>query len=326
MGRFDGATVAVTGAAGFIGARLAECLVAEGAEVVGIDVSPVACERIAATGARPALCDVTDRAAMTAVLAGSTHVIHTAAFVHEWGTMAEFVRVNVGGTATVLAAARAAGAERVVHTSSVVVYGYDQVGEQDEDAHLRSGGIPYIDTKSASDRLARRGGAVVIRPGDVYGPGSVPWFVRPLALARAGRLAVPRTGNGLMLPVYVDDLVEALILGAERGAPGRAYTAWDGRPLGFGEYFDRIAAIAGAAEPRRLPRPALEAIGAASEAWGRLRRRPPSFTSRSPVFIDRRGTVSTRRIREELGWRPRVEVGEGLRRAENWAAAEGLLG
>ena len=70
--------------------------------------------------------------------------------------MEEFVRVNVGGTAAVLDAASAAGVARVVHVSSVVVYGYHAPGEQDESAHMRSYGIPYIDTKSASDRLARR--------------------------------------------------------------------------------------------------------------------------------------------------------------------------
>lgn len=325
MKRFSGATVAVTGAAGFIGSRLTAELVGEGAEVVGIDVSPTAAERILEAGGRPRICDITEPASVSAAIAGSTHVIHTAAFVHEWGTMDEFVHVNVRGTAAVLDAAQSAGVERVVHTSSVVVYGYDHPGEQDEDAHLRTAGIPYIDTKAASDRLARRRGAVVIRPGDVYGPGSVPWFVRPLQLARAGQLSVPGSGAGVMLPVYVDDLVEALLVGVERGAPGRAYTAWDGDPVTFREYFGRIAAIAGTPEPRRLPRPVLEVAGGLSELWARLRSRPPAFTSRSPVFIDRRGTISNRRIREELGWQPLVGLDEGLKRARDWALAEGLL-
>ena len=70
----------------------------------------------------------------------------------------------------------------------------------------------------------------MIRPGDVYGPGSVPWMVRPLELARRGQARRPRPGDGVMLPVYVDDLVEAILAGAERGEPGAAYAAWDGEP------------------------------------------------------------------------------------------------
>lgn len=293
--------------------------------MVGIDVAPGAAAGLGAAGIEPAICDVTDADALASAFAGCDLVIHTAAHVREWGEMDEFVRVNVGGTARVLDAAKAAGVDRVVHVSSVVVYGYDAAGEQDETAHLRSYGIPYIDTKSASDRLARRRGAIVVRPGDVYGPGSIPWLVRPLELARAGRLAVPDSGDGIMLPAYVDDLVESLVAASERGRPGQAYTVWDGEPVTFTDYFTRIAEIAGGAPPRRLPRPVLDLAGAAMERWARARGTAPSFTSRSATFIDRRGTVSIERARSELGWEPKVGLDEGLRRCADWARGEGLV-
>jgi nucleoside-diphosphate-sugar epimerase len=235
------------------------------------------------------------------------------------------VRVNVRGTRNVLDAANHADVERVVHISSVVVYGYDAATEQDEEAHHRSYGIPYIDTKGASDALARRRGAVVIRPGDVYGPGSVPWVLRPLELARAGQLSVPGKGDGIMLPLYVDDLVEAIALGLSEGRPGRAYTAWDGESVTFEDYFNRIADLAGGRRARRLPRPLLTAAATAMEGIAGLRNRPPPFSRHAITFIDRRGTVSVRRIREELGWQPRVDLDEGLRRTERWLRAEGLL-
>ena len=320
-----GARVAVTGAGGFIGRALALRLVAGGAEVVGIDVSPTAAADLEATGIEPAVCDVTDARALAASLSGCARVFHTAAHVHEGGDMREFIRVNVFGTATVIDAARAAGAERVVHVSSVVVYGYADPAEQGDGAHLRTYGIPYIDTKSASDRVARRRGAIVVRPGDVYGPGSVPWVIRPLGLAAAGRLSVPGAGDGWMLPVYIDDLVEALVLAGERAEPGAAYAAWDGSALTFGEYFDRIGALAGTGPARRLPRPALEAAGSLLEGWARLRGRAAEISSRSATFIDRRGSVSTELTRRELGWEPRVSLDEGLARTAAWAAEQGLI-
>jgi nucleoside-diphosphate-sugar epimerase len=325
MGRFDGSRVAVTGAGGFIGGAAARRFAAEGAEVVGIDVSSSAAGRLAADGIEPAVADVTDREALERALAGAALVVHAAALVREWGEMEEFVRVNVGGTAAVLDGAAAAGAARVVHVSSVVVFGYDDPAEQTEAAHRRSYGIPYIDTKSASDRLAARRGAVVVRPGDVYGPGSIPWLVRPLQMAQAGQLSVPGAGDGLMLPVYIDDLVEALVLAAERGADGATYTAWEGVPVTFSEYFGRIAEIAGGRGPRNLPRPVIELAGKALEAWARVRGGPPAFHSRSATFIDRRGTVSIERAREELGWSPQVPLAEGLRRSAAWARAERLV-
>jgi nucleoside-diphosphate-sugar epimerase len=128
-----------------------------------------------------------------------------------------------------------------------------------------------------------------------------------------------------MLPVYIDDLVEAILLALLAGEPGRAYTAWSGEAVTFGEYFDRIAALAGAKPARRLPRALLVALGKAFEAAAGLRGEPPPFSSRAVTLVDRRGTVSARRIREELGWEPKVTLDEGLRRTERWLRDEGLL-
>jgi nucleoside-diphosphate-sugar epimerase len=317
--------VAVTGAGGFIGSALCRRLVAEGAEVVGLDVAPDAEQRVRATGGEFAAADVTDRAALESALEGSDHVVHTAAIVSEWGAMEDFIRVNVGGTVNVLDAAEAIGAKRVLHVSSVVVYGYWAEGEQEEDAYRRTSGIPYIDTKSASDAIACRRGAVVIRPGDVYGPGSVPWTIRSVELVRSGLVALPGKGDGVMLPVYVDDLVDAIVLGLVRGEEGRPYTAWSGENVTFADLFGAYAQMMGKSEPRRMPRALMHASMAAVETVaGALGRRPP-LARNGITLVDRRGTVSNARLREELGWRPGVDFAEGMRRTEDWLRAEGLI-
>ena len=324
--RLEGRRAAVTGAGGFIGGAVCRRLLAEGAAVTAIDLREEALAAAVAAGADAAPADVTDRAAVEAALAGADLLVHCAAIVSDAGSMADHIRVNVGGTATVLAAAAAAGVEKTVHVSSVVVYGYDNPSELDESAHLRNCGVPYIDTKSASDRLARRRGAVVIRPGDVYGPGSVPWTRRLFEMAQAGRLAVPGRGEGQMLAVYIDDLADAIVCGLTRGTPGEAYAAWnDAEPVTFAEYFDRVGAMAGT-RARRLPAPALKLAGMAGELAARLTGGPPELTRHSVVLISRAGTVSARRARSELGWEPRVFLDEGMRRAEDWLRAEGLAG
>jgi nucleoside-diphosphate-sugar epimerase len=328
--RFDGRKVAVTGAGGFIGEAVCRGFVDRGADVVGLEIDESREARVAATDAAFASCDVAagpdEPRSADRVLAGVApdYVVHTAAHVREWGDMDDFVRVNVGGTRNVLEAAKRASVERLLHVSSVVVFGYDDPSEQEDDVFHRTYGIPYIDTKSASDALALRRGAVVIRPGDVYGPHSVPWVLRLLELAKAGQLAVPGKGDGIMLPVYVDDLVAAIALGISEGKPGRAYTAWDGDAVTFEDYFNRIADIAGARHARRAPRPVLAAAAGIMERMAGLRGSAPSFTRNAITFIDRRGTVSTRRIRDELGWEPQVDLDEGLRRVERWAHEAGI--
>lgn len=308
-GRFTDQRVVVTGAGGFIGVALCVALAAEGAEVVGVEVDEHRRAAVEAAGARFARCDVRDPDAVADAVAGAAAVLHTAAFIHEGGRMDDFIDLNLKGTINVIDRASEAGIGRLVHLSSVVVYGYADPSTQDEDAPLRTYGIPYLDTKSSSDRIARRRGAIVIRCGDVVGPRSVPWTLRPLSLAAEGKLAIPSPGDGVMLPVHVEDLAEAILLAALSGKPGRAYTAWSGERITFGEYFDRLVEPRGL-RCRRLPR-ALLAGGA-----GLLSRLPsgdgPQLGPDALVFVDRRGSVSNERIREELGWRARIDVDEGI--------------
>ena len=317
--------VAVTGANGFIGSAICRALAAEGAEVVGIEVVPEHEAELRAAGVEPRIADVTDRKAIVAALEDAELVVHTAAYVREWGSMEEFMRVNVEGTANVLDAAEAAGAERVVHVSSVVVYGYEDESHQDESAFRRSVGVPYIDTKSASDAIATRRGAVIVRPGDVYGPGSVPWTVRPVQLMAARQFAVPNKGDGTMLPAYIDDLVAGIVLALRRGAPGRAYTVWDGHGVSFSEYYGMLAQALDLREPPKVPKPLLFAFGSALEAGSKLLGRRPPMGRHGVTFLDRRGTASNERAREELGWAPSVELPEGIRRSAEWIRAEGIV-
>jgi nucleoside-diphosphate-sugar epimerase len=322
--KISGRRVAVTGAGGFIGAAVCSRLLAEGSSVVGIDFDPAAANAVRETGAEFTQADVTDREAIEAALEGAELLVHTAAYVREWGEMAEFVRVNVGGTATVLDAADAAGVERSVHLSSVVTYGHEAPEAQDETNILRACGNPYVDTKSASERVALHKGAVVIRPGDVYGPGSIPWTIRIMELAKSNQLVAP-SGEGLMWPVYIDDLADAVVLGLRRGAPGRVYTCyWDERPVTYEEYFSAYARMAGRKRVRRVPLGLAKAFAGGAELYARVTGRPPPFNRWAVEYMTRPGSASTERAREELGWEPKVSMDEGLARSEEWLRAEGL--
>jgi nucleoside-diphosphate-sugar epimerase len=153
---------------------------------------------------------------------------------------------------------------------------------------------------------------VVVRPGDVYGPGSVPWVVRPLELMRSRTFAVPAGGNANMLPVYIDDLADSILLALRRGSPGTAYTAWSGEKITFGEYFERLAAAAGTPGPRRAPRALMWLLGAGGEVGARLLGRQPPFGRHGATLLARRGSASNERAIEELGWEPSVRLERGI--------------
>ena len=290
--------VAVTGASGFIGAALTNRLRADGDEVVGIDV----------TGNPDRRADVSDPSATVAALGGADAIVHAAAIVAERGRMEDFVRVNVRGTRNVL---DAAGPRRTVVIASVAGWGYEFRRELREDAPPRPCGLPYVDTKGATETLALRRGATVIRPGDVYGPGSIPWVIRPLEMIRAGRFYLPSPGDGIMTLAYIDDLVDAIVRALrEPRAAGRAYTVWDGEPVLAREYFERL----GGRPVRTLPAPVLRAAARAMGVG------PAAVT-----FVTRRAAYPNERARAELGWRPSTTLDEGMARTREWARTTGLL-
>ncbi len=323
----EGARIAVTGAGGFIGRAVCERLAADGARVLGLDVAAGARGRVEQAGATFAVCDTTDASAVGEALADVTGVVHTAAILGDRGGMAEQVHVNVRGTLHVLDGAEAAGAERVVHVSSVATWGYDFRSDlPSEDAPARVCGAPYVDTKTASQELALRRGAAVVRPGDVYGPGSVPWTLRPIEAIRSGTFVLPGRGEGLLTLVYIDDLVDCVVRAlVTPEAAGQAVTAWDGTPVTAKDYFDHYARLLGRGEVRCAPEPLLRAAAGLLELRARLTGEPPDVSREAIRYITRRAVYPNDRARELLGWEPSVQLGEGMRRTERWLRSEGLI-
>jgi nucleoside-diphosphate-sugar epimerase len=150
--------------------------------------------------------------------------------------------------------------------------------------------------------------------------------VRPLEGIKSRRFMLVGRGQGLMTPVYVDDLVAAIALALTNPeARGQAFTVWDGHAVTCAEFFGNYARMLGRSRIPRLPRRLAVAAGAAQEAAARVTGRPPAFTRNAVTFVTRRAVYSNRRAREVLGWEPQVDLAEGMRRTEEWFRAEGLI-
>lgn len=324
--QLGGQRIAVTGAGGFIGQALCRRLTEKGADVVGIERRAETGSAVGATGAQFVAADVLDGSAIAAALDGCDGLIHTAAIVGDWGSMEQFIEVNVRGSCTVFDAADAAGVKRIAHLSSVASWGYEFSSDLEEEAAPRASGAPYADTKAASDYLALRRGAAVVRPGDVYGPGSVPWTIRPIEALRAGRFALPGQGDALMTLVYIDDLVDCILRAlTTEAAAGQAVTAWDGVPITTSEFFGRYAQMLGQKNVRTAPAPIIEAIALLSEVAAKLSGTEPSISREAIRYVSRQAVYPNTRARELLGWAPEVDFDEGMARTEQWLRAEGLL-
>ena len=303
----------VTGSSGLIGTPLVAARRSAGMDVRGVDARPSA--------ATDVVGDLTRPGPWQDVVAAAEVVVHTAALVGERGPRQAFWDVNVGGTRAVLAAATG----RVVHVSSIVVHGSSFPDGVDESAPVHPTGNPYTDTKIASEHLALLAAAAgrpvaVVRPGDVYGPGSDGWTVRPVQMLRAGRLAVPSTG--VLSPVFLDDVVEGIAAAAVRDeALGQVVHLAGGVGVSPREFFGHYARMLGGARLPAVPTPLL---AAAATPLGLLGSRAP-MSRRTLEYVTHPGTYSIEKAAHLLDWRPRTSLGEGMARTEVWLREQGLL-
>ncbi len=318
--------VFVTGANGFIGGAVAERFAAAGAQVAGVDFS--------ADPSRAVLAgDVAERGAWQDAFAGADIVVHTAAIVSNAYDGDESWRINVLGTRHVVEAAATAGVPRLVHLSSVRAF--SDLGFPDgvtEDHPVRPDGNPYVDTKIASEQVvlqAHAAGeieAAVVRPGDVYGPGSRPWTVLPLEIIRSNRFILPARGRGIFSPVYIDDLVTGLTLAAEHpAAAGHVFTMGPARGVPAKEFFGHYFRMLGKRGPLCLPTPVAVAAASLAGTAERLRGNRTEINATSMRYLARPGGYSIDKARRLLGYEPQVDLAEGMRRTESWLREQRLL-
>jgi nucleoside-diphosphate-sugar epimerase len=231
-------TILVTGAGGFIGGRMVEIMHALGSGNVR------AAMRRWATGARIGRlpveiirCDIRDAAQLREALSGVTHVVHCAV-----GELSS----TVDGTRALLQAAGEAGVRRLVHLSTVDVYGMPE-GEVDESHALTTTGRAYGDSKIEAERAcqdAARDGlpVTILRPTLVHGPFSATWTVAYAQRLQSRPWLVPAADSqGTCNLLYVDDLVAAVLAALDADTPpGEAFNINGPERPTWNEYFHAL--------------------------------------------------------------------------------------
>src|SRR6185436_3545111 len=223
--------------------------------------------------------DLDDRAAMQIGMKGADVAIHAAAHVAEHGPLAEFMRVTVTGTENALAAALAAGVPRFVHvsTEAVLADGNPIVRADETRPRTTRPAGPYPLSKGlAEERVlaANRDGlaTVIVRPRFIWGAGDTNLIPRIVELVKRGRFGWIGGGRYLTSTCHVDNVVEGILLAAERGGPGEIYFLTDGEPVEFRAFLTQVLATYGA-DPgdRSVPRWLARTV-AALTGW---MKRPP---------------------------------------------------
>jgi nucleoside-diphosphate-sugar epimerase len=272
-------------------------------------------------GAEPVRGDLDDPASLVEGIGGADTVFHAAAYVEEWGSRRDFERGNVDGTRHALEAAKRAGARRFVHvgTEAAILAG-EPLLDVDETAPLRPDSKAYYaSTKAQAERLVRDAAdgleTVVVRPRLVWGPGDTTVLPGLAEAVRRKRFAWIGGGTHRTSTTHVANVVEGLVLGAERGRSGEAYFVTDGEPVVFREFVTELLATQGLEPPERDMPPALaRAMAAASEGAWRLLPLPgaPPVTRMALWLSSLDTTIDISKARRELGYAPVVARAEGL--------------
>jgi nucleoside-diphosphate-sugar epimerase len=324
-------TAFVTGGSGFIGGRLIERLRAEGTRVRALARSSASADKVRALGAEPVQGDLDDVEAMRAGAEGCDVAFHAAAHLGEWGSREDFMRVNVGGTKNVLRACREAGVRRFVHvgTEAALIAGEPLVNV-DETAPLRPDSKAlYCATKAMAEQAVRDANGdgletVVVRPRLVWGRGDTTILPAMVAAMKAGRFAWIGGGGHLTSTTHVENTVEGLVRGAEKGRPGEAYFVTDGEPVVFKEFITELVATQGVEAPsRNMPAPVAGAAAAALEsAWRLLPLKGAPPVTRLAVWLSSQEcTIDISKARGELGYEPVKSRQEGMAELQQQDAA-----
>lgn len=323
--------VLVTGATGFIGGRLAERLATEaGASVTGTGRNLERASHLEEAGVRLRRADLLDFRRMGELVQDQEVVFHVAAWLSQRHGDEEMAwPLNVFATLELVRAAAAAGVSRFVHVSSMAVYGPPDGPTMNETHPVDPAqGAAYSATKAEGERraLALAGDLglelSVVRPGMVYGPGSYGWSVRMLRLVQMGFPVLFGEGNGHAHPVYVDNLIDGMMLAAVRPeAAGEAFNFVD-EPVTWRQWFGAYGEMAGR-EPTALP------LWLAEAAFAAVAHLPLGLSIRASdrllSYYTSRTVYPTTKAERLLGYEARIGFQEGMRRTEAWLREEGHL-
>lgn len=304
-----GRAVAITGATGFVGFHVARRLAAAGANVAAL-VRPSADRgRLLAAGVRCVEGSLEQPASLLELARGREFLFHAAGAV-DFGTDWQRLReVNVEGTRRVLAAARAAGVRRLVHTSSIVAVGATRTPRLlDETAPWNLGPmrVPYVTTKRQAEELALAGNVpevVVVNPGCLVGPDDFAGSEFGILCRRFWRGRLPICFGGGNNFVDVRDVADGMLRAAERGRPGERYLL-TGTNRSLTTFFGELARVAGRTIPRlRLPTALAPVVAALGEKF--TRRGPPALTASQARMLPYFMYFNCAKARRELQYEAR---------------------
>ena len=316
--------VLITGANGFIGNKLMAHYQAQGIPVVGVDLS--------VNGEDIFQGDIGQPETISQLLQDCDVVVHTAALVSNSIADADMWRVNVLATRNLIAAAEKHKVRRFVQISSIVAYGNSAEGELDEEQPVHADGGSYVLTKLASEHAVLAATAnspmelVIIRPGDVYGPGSRPWVLLPIEAINKGQFMLPAKGQGFFRPIFISDLIRGIALAVStKEAAGEIFNLSCEGYMTTAEFFSHHYEWMNKRGPLKVSTGLAMFAASAATKLAQMTGGVNEASTATIVQLCTKSWFSIAKAERVLGWKPEVSFEDGMQQSKQWAQAQGLI-
>ena len=316
--------ILVTGGGGFLGSSICRQLQQLGHEVIAFQRSPS--PELSDSGIEVIQGDICSLRELKSAANGCQAIIHTAGKAGIWGSLAEYERINVGGTTNVIETCRSSRIPILVHTSSPsVVHASGDIEGGDESLPLAEHfQAPYPATKAEAEKRVLAANSTdlkttALRPHLIWGPNDPHILPRLAAKVRRGKLALPGAEKKIDT-VYVENAARAHVnaladLAAEARSAGKAYFITNDEPLPQGEIISRLLAAMGVqAEIRPVPAGLARAAGAICETTWRLLglKSEPPITRFSATQLSTAHWFDISAAKRDLSYRIDFSIEEGL--------------
>jgi dihydroflavonol-4-reductase len=322
----------VTGATGCVGANVVAALLARGFDVRAMRRATSSLDALDGLHSELAVGDILDPPSLAAATEGCALVFHVAAVSDYWRTPAGRVyRVNVEGTRNVLAAALAAGVERLVYTSSIGALGVPPPGQfLDESStfNLPPHRFPYGHSKHLAEQavreaIARGLDAVIVNPTGVIGARDV-HFIGGSIIREVRRGLSWFAPPGGLNWIDAETLGLGHVLAAERGHTGERYVL-GGENVSHRAAMETVAEVVGGQRPRlTLPRSLMSVFALLVDGFNAFWPGTPLFSGEQARLSGAQIYCNCRKAEQELGL-PRTPFRAAVERAYTWYQAHGYL-
>ena len=321
--------VLVTGATGFIGSHLVDALLARGDEVRILVRRPSNIEKFKRKNIEIVFGDIRDVASLKKATEDIDVVYHLAALLGGPNITSEELReVNVQGTENVLKASVTNKVKRFLYLSAGAVMG--NVTQMADETVECNPSTPYAQSKYDAEQLALKYmndlSVTIVRSTMVYGPGEIHSKRKMIQMIEKGLFRIIGNGKNQVSWVYVDNLVQGIILASKKErAIGAIYIISDERPYTMNELVEAIAKELGMKTPGHVPTWIAVIAAVTLEGLSKIFKfSPPLFRDRV-ISLTANHSLDCSKACRDLGYKPNIALEEGIKRTVKYYNGRGYV-